>query len=657
MAYQQTQLNQKFSYDEFKLPSPESYFRLLDLRPSEDHSASIIISLSCDSISSPRPYTALSYVWGQGGRTHKATVGGMEFEITESLDTAIRYLRHSTAKVTLWIDQICINQEDNTEKTEQVALMGKIYGLAEKVLVWLGPAADDSDQLMELWKDIGQKARDLGMERYWTREAIGQLRPISRDEVLGQNDAMSTFRELIIRSVPRFRALLKPMVEWNNRPWFRRVWVVQEFALPKKAPVYVCGRKMVDSDLVYLGVCVFRLSGSQLSKDEPLNSASRADVQNLMNKLYTSPISTFTVIRKQRQAFEAGRCGAGDSILDLLRKMYVENEMDATDERDRIFALIYLATDSENLGLKPDYKTNDHGLLLTQLARALITKSGRLELLSWAQFPKEYPKIGTVLPTWVPDWRSGLAPSYNPLVIPRAGQEALFSASAGASPSFEQTADERILALKGILVCTAEEVGAEWKDDDDGRHIHRVEHMATIENFCEKSAALNQDIYESPTRREEAIWRVPIGDLYLVPHSSEKVRADRSGQSMEELYSLCVENSRYMGQMGDSEDGRFRAGYEQARNGISYMLSMSHMENKKPFLTEKGYIGVGPKDMTPTDVVVIFAGAHIPHVLRRSNFQGPSVENYWEYVGEAYCDGVMDGEVWNERKLETFYVV
>lgn len=100
---------------------------------------------------------------------------------------------------------------------------------------------------MELWKGIGQEARDLGMESYWTTERPGLLRSISREEVLGNNDGMRHFRELIIVSLPRFRALLESMVKWNCRSWFRRVWVVQEFALPKKAPVYVCGRKMVHS--------------------------------------------------------------------------------------------------------------------------------------------------------------------------------------------------------------------------------------------------------------------------------------------------------------------------------------------------------------------------------------------------------------------------
>ena len=60
---------------------------------------------------------------------------------------------------------------------------------------------------------------------------------------------------------------------------------------------------------------------------------------------------------------------------------------------------------------------------------------------------------------------------------------------------------------------------------------------------------------------------------------------------------------------------------------------------------------MGPKSMLSGDVVVIFAGAYIAHVLRRG------IDRYWEYVGEAYCDGVMDGEVWDQRKLETFYLV
>ena len=592
MPAQNDQTGQAFSYDDAKLPSSKNHFRLLDLYPSPDHSAPIICDISCHRIDSHKPFTALSYVWASPDRTDKATVCGKELGITRSLDEALRYLRDRDSVVTLWIDQICIHQDDNEEKSHQVRLMGEIYGAAEQTFVWLGPEANGSDQVMDLWRDIGQAARDLGMESYWTKERVYLLSVIGEDGVLDENDPRMKFRNLVIDSLPHFRSLLKAMVEWNNRSWFQRVWVVQEFALSRKVPVYICGNKRVEAHLVKLAMCVYRYSCGRLLENEPSGSESRRNAQNLMNEL-RMPDTLFSTARRQRQAFDGGRSGAGDSLLDLLRRMYMENGMDSTDERDRILAVLGLATDSKQLGLLVDYTIEDCGPIYAKAAKAMIQKAGRLEVLSYSQFPKaSYPRLKTPLPTWAPDWRSYLAPSYHPLVIERAGSVALYSPSRGALPSFLETADENVLGLKGVAVCIVMKVGDEWTDGDwtdAGHHRLRVKHLATIEDFCKESAALGQSIYTSTSRRDEAVYRVPIGDIYRL-QSGERVRVDKSGQSMMELYTLWIQNTRHAGGMGTSEDGRFVAEFDDARNGISYGASMSFMSDKRPFLAKEAIL-------------------------------------------------------------------
>ena len=157
--------------------------------------------------------------------------------------------------------------------------MGKIYGAAKQVLVWLGPAADDSDKVMKLWQEIGRKPRHLGIEGYWTKERVDLLRPIyqgrahrpaRRDEPLSRPDC-----ELCLP----FRPLLKAMVTWNRRPWFRRVWLLQEFSLPKQVPLYVCGTKCMAASLISAAMAIYYCSASQLL-DEPWGSESRGDVKN-----------------------------------------------------------------------------------------------------------------------------------------------------------------------------------------------------------------------------------------------------------------------------------------------------------------------------------------------------------------------------------------
>ncbi|KAL2137335.1 hypothetical protein VTI74DRAFT_3275 [Chaetomium olivicolor] len=527
-----------FSYDSVKLPSASTHIRLLHLHPSPAPSSPLICSLTIhplhsshsdsyvpndddDNPPSGRPkFTAVSYAWGPGDRTAHASVNGDALLlITPSLDTALRHLRHAEDVLTLWIDQVCIDQSCDDEKSAQVVLMGRIFRAAEEVVVWLGPAADGSDELMEVFREVGLEASELGLQRYLNPEGVGLLRPIIGEEVLDENHHMMMFRELLFESAPRFRRVLKALVEWNRWQWFGRVWVVQEFALATRWPVLVCGGKRVSAGLVFLAITVYGLVGGELLRDGPLKSQSRMDAEQWIREVRL-PLSQLANLRLDWQVFESG-LGLGNPLLALLRRMYEGNKMDATDERDRIFALLALACDADKLGLKPDYSVDDCGPLFVRVARALIQTTGRLEVLSCSQFPKaSYHRLTTPLPICAADWRSDL-------------------------------------------------------------------HICAIETI-----------------------------------------------------------SFWAGMVSPEPD------CETIQKGVHYTLEMDEMDHKAPFMSKKGYVGLGPPKMMPGDMIVIFAGAHIPYVLR------PSVDRdkHWEYVGEAYCDGVMDGEVWDESKLETFYL-
>ena len=169
------------------------------------------------------------------------------------------------------------------------------------------------------------------------------------------------------------------------------------------------------------------------------------------------------------------------------------------------------------------------------------------------------------------------------------------------------------------------------------------------------SASLGYHIrYPSSDRQAQAVWRVPIGGIYHFGFG-EHIRAERSEQSMGDLYTFAVRNSRLMGRMGTSEDGRFVPDYDsQECDGSSYLASMDYMTGKRPFLAREGYVGMGPKDMRPGDKVVVFAGAHIPHVLREDIDNG--TDKHCTFVGKAYCDGIMDGEAWDDSKVKAFYL-
>jgi hypothetical protein len=103
-------------------------------------------------------YEALSYVWGDPEDTRPIDIGEHELPVTTNLYAALSHLRNFSLERIIWIDAICIDQKNSEEKVQQIQLMAKIYSQASRVLVWLGEAADNSDQALKEISAAGRKA-------------------------------------------------------------------------------------------------------------------------------------------------------------------------------------------------------------------------------------------------------------------------------------------------------------------------------------------------------------------------------------------------------------------------------------------------------------------------------------------------------------------
>jgi Heterokaryon incompatibility protein (HET) len=143
------------SYEYFPLRSSPSghsgdEFRLLVLLPGLDD-AEIQCEIQHASLDGPPQYEALSYTWGDPkgedslvpcrgdpSASYPIKVDEGYLRIGYNLECALKQLRHGTNPRTLWIDAICINQDDFEEKNQQVKAMARIYSNASRVLAWLG---------------------------------------------------------------------------------------------------------------------------------------------------------------------------------------------------------------------------------------------------------------------------------------------------------------------------------------------------------------------------------------------------------------------------------------------------------------------------------------------------------------------------------------
>lgn len=130
-------------YNNLRLPSGTAegpWFRLLRLKKARKGD-----TVHCDLIKRAlyddgRPYTALSYAWGDQAATRDLYIGTWPdpFKVTEHLEQGLQALRREDVDVYVWIDAICINQSDFDEREAQVAIMHQIFGNAAEVAIWLG---------------------------------------------------------------------------------------------------------------------------------------------------------------------------------------------------------------------------------------------------------------------------------------------------------------------------------------------------------------------------------------------------------------------------------------------------------------------------------------------------------------------------------------
>jgi len=344
--------------------------------------------------------------------------------------------------------------------------------------------------------------------------------------------------------------------------------------------------------------------------------------------------------------------GRGDELHMLLRRMFVGHDTRATQHRDRVFALLGLAIDEKKLGIQVDYECTTERVL-AQTASALIEKAGRVDMLCYSQFPKLHDLVG--LPSWVPDWRSNLRPSfYN--INERMNQHLFFAAGQYSRVEIVKptTEDPFVLGLVGYTVDVIEKVaeGEGWMDTswDPARLLG---FLAQVDALWQESMKKPM-VAHGPTeaRKAEARWRVPIGDLYKTEDGDEH----RATPDIARSYKRCVQELKLFHQMTLGEDGLLDIeDWETPQDEdkkINYDGDMRKLEGKRPFLTQMGYLGMGPVEGKPGDVVAVFCGGHIPFIVRSQ----PEGQDMFSYVGEAYCDGVMDGEVTTKKK-QTFWLV
>lgn len=295
-------------------------------------------------------FEALSYVWGDSSISHRIyitpTAAVQELlgflDVTENLFAALLRLRDRALPRTMWVDAICINQDDLDERASQVGFMAKIYSHALRVIVWLGEEHDDDRDIFSALEDAAQHAQS------------NHIRPddtVDEPSLKGALRAQSSYTK--DASDTAVSALL-------HRPWFSRIWVLQEVAAAR-CVVLVCGAIEISGSVFARGLRL--LSASMSSSGTLLLSQRIAQLIDWDAPPSQDPTSNAnTDLQKHTNSLRISVIG---ELLERFR------DQKATDRRDMVFALLGMSIDGAAELLAPSY-TKDWADVFADLIRHIL---------------------------------------------------------------------------------------------------------------------------------------------------------------------------------------------------------------------------------------------------------------------------------------------
>jgi hypothetical protein len=561
-------------------------------------------------------YTALSYVWGVPVFDQNISFEHGSINITSSLATALHHLRSTEHGIFLWIDQICINQSDLAEKVQQIPLMGLIYTHATNTLIWLG-GDDGSDP-------------NLAFD---TIETVFARLQGTDAQVLPSDFERLDFPPEMDRAWWTVRQLLR-------RPWFGRLWTIQEAVLSRNLYLKYGQAEVCWDDFAAWCYCL-----NDTGLLGWLTAKSELDEKHGGNVHMTSlPPEGATVVN----SIQADRIQG----LALVQKEYLLNMLvstryaQATQPKDKVYGVLGIANSNIIPDYSPDKSARDvyHEACLTQLPQL------QYELLSCVDH--ETP----LQPSWVPDWST-----------PRVTEVLGYSTKAwtlyctggrpvtGQYPKFVLSDNKRAITLSGKIFDTISSLGCVSSDP-----------MLNIDD----PQARNQELasYVDMARNTHNTDTYPVAHTSVYEAFLHTLVAGRDGSGVS---TISPDHSEVFSLLLDSTTGQ-----EPSLPGQTYSprrqkrrFTLDNLRTRKPAktledlqiayhsalkmrrfaVTKKGYFALVPRGARRGDEVAVLDRACVPFVVRRS--EGLEGGGY-ELLGEAYVHGIMKGEVMDMQDIQ-----
>lgn len=578
-----------------------------------------LIPVSLDSL--PGPYTAVSYRWDDvttSSGQHRVPCGNGKFLVLgKTLYSILEYFSKGGSggggPSLVWIDALCINQNDMEEKSHQVGMMRDIYSYANQVLVWFGAPTVISD---------------VAIDTVWKLECF--FRRVDAQEPA----AMETMARYRVMNFVRAPVSWQNLGKFLQREWFQRIWIIQEVVAGAQV-VMVCGKQKIPWETF----------------SYVMTKISHHGLHDLLKQDNTTPwgLLNTVLIQELREIRLQGK------YLPLHFMLSSTLEFKASDWRDKVFALLGIATGSDHEAVNPDY-TKLPQEVYTLTAGHLLTQSPDLFILSAAGIgrPRSFPD----LPSWVPDWSREYRGSCLAYGAFRSG----FAATGDSTPLLlPTTPTPTILSLQGMIIDMVDQLAPTHPIPLQGPDQHNT----TLITQCTKEElhALQQSQrlastlspYPTGEQYQDAHWRTIIANMNLAGDPAPATL----GPGFHSWLSLLQHRAQW--NVAGSPP-RTQPSTQDITQADSFRVAFSkHGLVRRFFTTHGGYMGIGPQGIITSgernDVVALLQGAVTPFILRPvgegeaggggggegEGGGGGSIPTY-SLVGECYVHGLMKGE-------------
>lgn len=516
------------------------------------------------------------------------SVNGHAVSVQSNLYNALRRVRAWDQDRALWADYCCINQNDNADRNEQVPRMDQIYSNAQRVIIWLGEADNE------------------------TQQALSEI------EALNTNAHLSGIYSVsgTASTRPQLAARLGCLANLLRRRWFDRMWIVQEAVLARQATVYVgqwslswtkflTAAKTFASHLQCCAETIGSLTDSAGGDTDAIDDIRHNFVKiSILDRATIENLSFHETLR----VFHNRSCG---------------------DPRDRLYALLGVKASTERL-VEPNYNVDVAELY----KRASVKMIQRAKDLSIFMDVDNYAGDVEDLPWWCVDWTS--------IGIFGVQFWPLFRASGEyKTENIEQcTADT--INLCGTIIDHVDQVISQDTRDND----RRTDLLLLQDSLARWEAAVQlpesgDDEYPTNGTRADAFWRTVLlgvrpGDTAGL--ADEDHSSYRRWRLWLDEYASLPRRHRETFHAEATADPTLRA--------YNNLLS-NYPSTLRFFRTEDGYFGLGPETMEAGDDIVVLAGGNVPFVLRHVDSDCDNCDadqSRSQLIGWCYIHGFMHGE-------------